>query len=975
MSASALLPTAPTTLVIVLGASAWPNSPGLQASKAFMHAAHGFRDYLLDPRGFGLPAANLLDLFDAPSSVSDQLEQLDSFLQQQSQALIATNQAARDVLVYFVGHGDFAGSSHDFYLMPRRANASSLRASGLSIDALADVLREKARQVRRYLLLDCCFAAAAFRSFLGGPDQTAIEKTLFSYALLDVLKNGDLHRQRQLSLRDIKELAEDRLAALPEKNAPRPGLHSPDQSEGDVADIPFFPNLRAVEEQARQAEEERVDNIVEQTSSLTPDTPKQEIKLFYCYAHEDKALRDELQVHLSGLRRQYQLTNWYDREILPGEEWEKAINKHLTTADVILLLISPDFVASDYCYGKEMQHALERHHAGSCCVIPILLRPTYWEKSPLSSIQMLPTDARPITIWPNRDEAFHDVARGIGSAIKAMLTIRSHKTKEEWLKEDHAFYVLNQFEEAEQARLAEEERRRNAEEEQVRKAREEQARQIEEAKRRQVEVERQRITPYDRKAVIITTMAVEYDAVRAHIQNLREIDNGRILGETGHFAGNDATWDVIIFQVSQGNISMAAETERIINSLQPDIALLIDIAAGTKEVRIGDVVVAEKVYGYESGKAWMSRLLTRPEVEKPSYSLLECARAEAGKLDWLRRLPKDLRGHFVTPRVLLAPIASGEKELSSTRSPLFRFLNAFYEDTLAIEMAGRGFLKAAPINSREVEALVICGIARLVDARRQEQEMHLLHDFALAQDGSTLAAQRASAFAFQVLAKLGPQATRERPKKSSELTIAGLQAARQAASSRFHPKKSSELTIAGLLVNENEGLTALDITLSNQGEQSIVVSGIQIDVLDVGVFSLCTNPISSGLRAVNIASAAYYLELFPALKGKSKTRHISHTLQPGEIELIRLYLNQNEDDPQQVYAWYYLKITLISSQQPLETPQPVLLSIPPVNRAMMEKVWFSGNPACDEPNRIILQRLATLPSIKSATVEDVIARF
>lgn len=281
MSTSALPPTAPTTLVIMLGASAWPNSPGFQASQAFVRAARGFRAYLLDPHGFGLPAANLFDLFDATFGASDQLEMLGSFLDQRAQALKAVNHAVRDVLVYFVGHGGFAGPSADFYLLQRRAHASGLRASGIAIDALAEVLREKARQARRYLFLDCCFAAAAFHSFQGAPDQTAITKTLdafavqarsngfprkgtvllcssdqkspslllpdqsctmFSHALLDVLRNGDLHRPPRLSLRDLKELAEHRLATLPEKNAPRPGLYSPDQSEGDAADIPFFPN-------------------------------------------------------------------------------------------------------------------------------------------------------------------------------------------------------------------------------------------------------------------------------------------------------------------------------------------------------------------------------------------------------------------------------------------------------------------------------------------------------------------------------------------------------------------------------------------------------------------------------------------------------------------------------------------------------------------------------------------------------------
>ena len=296
MNAPALPPTAPTTLVIMLGASALPNSPGFQASEAFTHAAQGFKHYMLDPQGFGLPATNLLDLFDAQAGASDQLEQLGSFLKERTQALKAANQVVRDVLVYFVGHGGFVISSQDFYLLPRRSDASSLRASGIAIDALAEVLREKARQTRRYLFLDCCFAAAAFRAFQGGPDQAAITKTLdafavrarsrgfprkgtvllcssdqktpslllpdesctmFSYALLDVLKNGNLHRPPQLSLRDLKELAEDRLAALPEQNAPRPGLHSPDQSEGDVADVPFFPNPSVERERARLAEEER----------------------------------------------------------------------------------------------------------------------------------------------------------------------------------------------------------------------------------------------------------------------------------------------------------------------------------------------------------------------------------------------------------------------------------------------------------------------------------------------------------------------------------------------------------------------------------------------------------------------------------------------------------------------------------------------------------------------------------------------
>ena len=176
------------------------------------------------------------------------------------------------------------------------------------------------------------------------------------------------------------------------------------------------------------------------------DTLKQEIKLFYCYAHEDKPIRDELEKHLSWLRRRYQLTNWHDREILPGEEWERAIDTHLNTAHLILLLISPDFMASDYCYGKEMRRALERHKAGTCRVVPILLRPTYWEGAPFSSLQLLPTDARPITRWPDRDEAFQNVVTELSRTIKDLLT--SLKTKEDWLVEGNTLSDLKRYEEA-----------------------------------------------------------------------------------------------------------------------------------------------------------------------------------------------------------------------------------------------------------------------------------------------------------------------------------------------------------------------------------------------------------------------------------------------------------------------------------------------------------------------------------------------
>src|SRR5260370_19839659 len=110
------------------------------------------------------------------------------------------------------------------------------------------------------------------------------------------------------------------------------------------------------------------------------------ITLFYSYAHEDELLRNELEKHLSLLRRQSLITEWHDRQILAGEEWAHDIDQHLEVASIILLLVSPDFLASDYCYDVEIQRALERHRRGEARVIPIILRPVDWHVAPFARL-------------------------------------------------------------------------------------------------------------------------------------------------------------------------------------------------------------------------------------------------------------------------------------------------------------------------------------------------------------------------------------------------------------------------------------------------------------------------------------------------------------------------------------------------------------------------------------------------------------
>ena len=144
------------------------------------------------------------------------------------------------------------------------------------------------------------------------------------------------------------------------------------------------------------------------------------IEVFYSYSHRDEELRQQLESHLAILRRQGIITDWHDRKISAGREWEGEIDEHLNTARIILLLISSDFIASDYCYDVEMRRAIERHEAEEARVIPVILRPVIWEEAPFGHIQALPTGVIPVTRWEDRDEAFTDIARGIRKVVEEL---------------------------------------------------------------------------------------------------------------------------------------------------------------------------------------------------------------------------------------------------------------------------------------------------------------------------------------------------------------------------------------------------------------------------------------------------------------------------------------------------------------------------------------------------------------------------
>lgn len=143
------------------------------------------------------------------------------------------------------------------------------------------------------------------------------------------------------------------------------------------------------------------------------------VEVFCCYARKDQSLLQALKIHLTPLKREGLIALWADADMNAGTDWEKELHLHLNTAHIILLLISPDFMASEYCYSIEMTRAIERHKKGEAQVIPILARPVAgWQDAPFGKLQALPRDAKPITLWQNEDAAFVDVAEGVRQTVR-----------------------------------------------------------------------------------------------------------------------------------------------------------------------------------------------------------------------------------------------------------------------------------------------------------------------------------------------------------------------------------------------------------------------------------------------------------------------------------------------------------------------------------------------------------------------------
>jgi archaellum component FlaC len=140
-------------------------------------------------------------------------------------------------------------------------------------------------------------------------------------------------------------------------------------------------------------------------------------EVFISYAHEDLKHYKRLDKSLATLKQTKLLTCWYDGKILAGQEWDKLIQDQLDKCQIILLLVSPDFLASDYCQKIEITRAIERHEMNEARVIPIILRPCLWTNTPFAKLQALPSQGKPVTKWETQDDAFLNIVQGIQQSV------------------------------------------------------------------------------------------------------------------------------------------------------------------------------------------------------------------------------------------------------------------------------------------------------------------------------------------------------------------------------------------------------------------------------------------------------------------------------------------------------------------------------------------------------------------------------
>ena len=150
----------------------------------------------------------------------------------------------------------------------------------------------------------------------------------------------------------------------------------------------------------------------------------QPIKIFISYSHKDESHLNDFQIHLSSLKREKLIENWTDQGIVPGEEWDQSIKKKLEQADLIVFLISADFLASDYIHHVEISEAMKRYSKDEVVIIPIVIRPCEFEALEISKFQALPKGLKPVSKWDDKDEAWLNVVKQLRLVVKGLIQKR-----------------------------------------------------------------------------------------------------------------------------------------------------------------------------------------------------------------------------------------------------------------------------------------------------------------------------------------------------------------------------------------------------------------------------------------------------------------------------------------------------------------------------------------------------------------------
>jgi len=239
--------------------------------------------------------------------------------------------------------------------------------------------------------------------------------------------------------------------------------------------------------------------------------------------------------------------------------------------------------------------------------------------------------------------------------------------------------------------------------------------------------------------LVVTSLRVEYLAVSAYLQGLREEVHGQgTIYARGTFSTNHKDWEVGIVEIGAGNVGAALEVEQAIAHFNPDVILFVGVAGGLQNVAIGDVVISSKVYGYEPDRPEIV-FKSRPEIWRPTHRLHQLARSVAKNRTWVKHLSAKPE---IFHQAYLASIVAGKKIIASKQAEVFQILRSHYEDAVVVEIEEFRFLATLRLN-QGVEAIVIRGVSDLLEETITDQA-----------SSQEIAARHASAFAFEMLTKL-----------------------------------------------------------------------------------------------------------------------------------------------------------------------------------------------------------------------------